>query len=106
MTTIKPRDLSGDAMHLLKDYMLIFLTYFWIVASFGVVPLVVCVIWLLVWLLCREWYASWVSQNEDVAPGNCQTSANRVRRDVGISATRGKITDEQETDCCAPFRQG
>jgi len=49
MTTIKPRDLSGDAMHLLKDYMLILLTYFGIVATFGVVTLVGCVIWLLVW---------------------------------------------------------
>ena len=49
MTTIKPRDPSRDAMHLLKDHALVVLTYFGIVATFGIATLIGCLIWLFFW---------------------------------------------------------
>jgi len=83
MTTINQSDLSRDAKHLLKDYAPVVLTYLGIVATFGIASFICCLIWLLVWWRCREC----------VAPRNYQASAKRVGWDVGIPATRGKITN-------------
>ena len=49
MTTIKQSDLSADAKHFLKDHAAVVLTYFGIVAAFGIASLIWCLIWLLVW---------------------------------------------------------
>jgi len=49
MTTIKPRDLNGDAAQLLKSHVLVLLTYCGIVAAFAVTTLLGYVIWLLIW---------------------------------------------------------
>ena len=49
MTTIKQSGLSTDAKHFLKDHAAAALTYFGIVAAFGIASLIWCLIWLLVW---------------------------------------------------------